>query len=148
MHVKTKRKILAIATLVILLIGTGAWYYVFVWSEHHHRNVQDEKGIVINAQTLLDAFAKNEQAANAAYLDKVLEVTGTVSDIKVNQEGKQTIVLETNNVMAGIICTLRNTDNAIKEHTAITIKGICTGYLSDVVIIDAVVLKNSALVNN
>lgn len=145
---KKIRKIIAISLLVILIICTGTWYYVFIWSANHHRKAEDEKGIVVNAAALVDAFEKNEQNGNALYLDKAVEVTGTIEYVKLNQAGKQTVRLQSNDPMAGVMCTLRNKDDNIQAGTVLTLKGICTGYLSDVIIIDAVVIKNSVKPGN
>ena len=144
---KRLRKIIAISLVVILLMCAGIWYYVFVWSENHHRNAENENGIAVSAASLVDAFEKNEQNGNAIYLDKAVEVTGTIEYVKLNQAGKQTVKLQSNNPMAGVMCTLRNKDDTIQAGSVLTVKGICTGYLSDVILIDAVVIKNGNAAN-
>lgn len=144
---KKIHKIITISLLVIVLACTGVWYYVFIWSENHHRNAEDEKGIAVSAALLAGAFEKNEQSGNAQYLDKVVEVTGIIQYVKLNQAGRQTVMLQSSTTIAGVICTLKNRYEGLKKDANVTIKGICTGYLGDVVIIDAVVIKNGAALN-
>lgn len=134
-------KIAAIVLGVIVLSCIAIWYYVFVWSESHHRNAAEEKGIAVTAAALVSAYEKGEKSSNALYLDKAVEVTGTIAGIKLNQAGKQIITLQSDDPMAGVMCTLKEKQEGLKDGTAITIKGICTGYLGDVVIIDAVIMN-------
>lgn len=134
-------KILALVVVVFALAATGIWYYVFVWSANHHSSAADEKGIVVTAAMLVETFEKSEQKGNTLYLDKTLEITGVVVYSKANQAGKQTIMLKSDDPMAGVLCTLTTQGAPVKEGESVTIKGICNGFLSDVVITNAVLVQ-------
>ena len=87
---KMTKLIYAIA--VVAISALGGYYYVFVYSKTHHRNVQSEKGIVIVADSLSAQFQANEKEANSKYLNKAIEVTGIIVSIDKNQEGKIIVI--------------------------------------------------------
>lgn len=75
-----KKKITLIFLVLILIIIV---VYRFVYKEH--RDIATEKGaFTITAKDLFSEFQKNEVVANAKYLDKTIEVTGTVSSVDLN----------------------------------------------------------------
>lgn len=119
----------------------GIWYYAFYKPSHFKRNVADEQGINISATDIVKAYQANEQVANLAYLDKPVEVTGEITEVKQDQTGKTTLTLKSGDAFAGVFCTINSTENKFKPGQQITIKGICTGFLSDVVLKDAIVMK-------
>ena len=105
-----------------------------------HRDPASEASIKISATELFISYETDEVAANALYLDKVLEVSGRISEVTTNQELIAIVALQTENPMFGIRCTIEGTVNA-KPGDSVTIKGICTGYLYDVVIIKATLIE-------
>ena len=135
---KMTKLIYAIA--VVAISALGGYYYVFVYSKTHHRNVQSEKGIVIVADSLSAQFQANEKEANSKYLNKAIEVTGIIVSIDKNQEGKITVIIGRADSFSNVSVTLISTTPLTqKVGETITIKGVCTGALSDVVITDGVV---------
>ena len=137
----SKRKIFLSLVIAVILSLIGGWYYVFVYSKNHHRDAADEKGIVVNAADVAAEYQANEQSANAKYLDKALEVTGEVMEVGKNQEGKTTVALKTNDIMTTVFCTLKDSAAIVQPNQKITIKGICIGFISDVKIKDAMIIK-------
>ncbi len=135
---KMTKLIYAIA--VVAITALGGYYYVFVYSKTHHRNVQSEKGIVIQADSLSAAYQANEKNANALYLNKAVELSGTIVSIDKNQEGKITLILGSADSFSNVSVTLISTTPiSQKIGETITIKGVCTGALSDVIITEGVV---------
>jgi flagellar basal body-associated protein FliL len=137
----SKRKIFLLLVTVIVFSIIGGWYYVFIYSKNHHRDAANEKGIVVNAADVAAEYQANEQSANAKYLDKALEVTGEVMEVGKNQEGKTTVALKTNDIMTTVFCTLKDSTANVLPNQKITIKGICIGFISDVKIKDAIIIK-------
>ena len=134
---KMTKLIYAIA--VVALTAIGGYYYVFVYSKTHHRNVQSEKGLAIIADSLSAQFQANEKNANALYLNKAITVTGTILSIDKNQEGKITLLLGRSDAFANVSVTLLSTVSITqKVGETISIKGVCTGALSDVIITEGV----------
>jgi len=127
--------------ILIIIILVSAAVVVGVTLYHKpHRSVAQEEAIAVTAAQLFREFETNEEASNKKYLDQVIEVTGTVSGITINQEGYQVILLQTDNPLFGIQCTLLDQTEIRKDET-VTLKGICTGYLSDVVLTSAMRIK-------
>jgi hypothetical protein len=125
--------------LVMALAGTMVYQY-----NKPARDAANETGIPVTAQELYQQFSSNEPQANQAYLNKVLQVSGQVLEVKNNSNASSVVVLNTGDPLFGVACTLNNKGGKaapIKPGEKITVKGICTGFLSDVV------LTNSYLVN-
>ena len=135
----TKNKII-IAIALIAAIAFSIYYYVFVYSSQHRRQVQSETGIVITSDSLVAKYQADEKLANSLYLNKAVVVTGVILSIDKNQEGKTTLVLGRSDSFSNVSVTMISTAPITqKVGESITIKGLCTGALSDVVITDGVV---------
>ena len=135
----TKNKII-IAIALIAAIAFGVYYYVFVYSSQHRRQVQSETGIVITSDSLVAKYQVDEKLANSLYLNKAVVVTGVILSIDKNQEGKTTLVIGRSDSFSNVSITMISTAPITqKVGESITIKGLCTGALSDVVITDGVV---------
>lgn len=135
---KKKSKLaLLIACVCITAAGIVIWT---VWNKPH-RNVEKEKGIFITAEKLVIDYEMNDSIANSKYLDSAIAVTGKVSTTAVNQDGQNTVTLQSASLMSNVYCTLKKGELVPAVGNTILIKGICTGKLSDVVIIDAVIEK-------
>ncbi len=134
-----KKKILkwTLLSLLVLMIAGGLVSYK-MWTKPH-RNVEAAKAITVAATELTTAYENNEPDANSKYLDKVLEVTGEINEISKNQKG-ETVITFKGTDMGGVISTLEGVVPAeIKTGASATVKGICTGYLTDVVLVRCVV---------
>ena len=135
----TKNKII-IAIALIATIAFSVYYYVFVYSSQHRRQVQSETGIVITSDSLVAKYQADEKLANSLYLNKAVVVTGNLLSIDKNQEGKTTLVIGRSDSFSNVSVTMISTAPITqKVGESITIKGLCTGALSDVVITDGVV---------
>jgi hypothetical protein len=123
-------------TVIILIVGVFILIagVVFMVYNKNHRTVEDEEYLSIEALKLFNDFSTNEAMANEQYLDKVLEVTGEISEMITNQSGETIILLKTDDPIYGVSCTMHTKPDQITPGSRVTIKGICTGYLSDVVI--------------
>lgn len=130
-------KITLLVFFVLIVAGSIVAYRMFT---KPRRDVTNEKGIVLTAAQLVNEFQQDETAANAKYLDKPIEVTGTITEVKDNQEGNTTLLLSSNDAMTGVFCTLKEKNSSIKTGAAVTVKGICHGMLSDVRIGEAIIV--------
>lgn len=128
------------ALAVVALSALGGYYYVFVYSKNHHRDIQSEKWVSIQADSLSAKYQADENKANTLYLNKVLRITGTIITISKDQVGKITLMIGKADYFSNVSVTLSQTSPITqKPGDTITIKGLCTGSLSDVVITDAVI---------
>jgi len=135
----TKNKIIIVVAF-IAAIAFSAYYYIFVYSSNNHRQVQSETGIVITSDSLVAKYQADENLANSLYLNKAVVVTGNLLSIDKNQEGKTTLVIGRTDSFSNVSVTMISTAPLTqKVGESITIKGLCTGALSDIVITDGVV---------
>lgn len=125
----------------IILVGVVATVIIYRTYNKPHRDPSTESSVQISATELFRSFENNETEANGLYLDKVIEVSGKISEVSTNQEQFPVIVLETENPMFAVRCTMENPTTLAKVGDAVTIKGICTGYLSDVIIVKAILVE-------
>jgi hypothetical protein len=123
----------------ILLIASAVYYYTFVYAKNHHRDAQSEIAIIISADSLNAAYQNNEQAANKLYLNKAIEVSGTILNINKDQAGHATLLIGKADAFSTVAVTLNSTEAISKKIGDLaTVKGVCTGYLSDVIINEGV----------
>jgi hypothetical protein len=130
-------------TLGCALVATLAGFLIYSYSKPP-RNVVSETGIPVTATELYAKFTSDQLQANQAYLNKVLQVSGQVLQVKNTPYAGRVVVLNTGDPLVGIACSLNmpeQTNRPVKPGEKITIKGVCSGYLSDVV------LTNGCLVN-
>ena len=134
------KKLIGIGFLLALL-GLGVGY--FMYNKPHQNMEKAEADMTLESTALFSAFEANEAEANEKYLDKVIKISGTVKEVNTDEEGNISLTLESGNELFGVICQMDNltkqekTDFKIGEQ--VTLKGICTGMLMDVVLVRCVV---------
>jgi hypothetical protein len=102
--------------------------------------LQSEKAdLAIGADQLLAQFQEDEAKANATYLDKVVVVEGTIASVETL--GTKNITLETEDMLAAIVCEMTDSFDAtaVAKGDRIRIKGQCTGFLADVILVKCVI---------
>ncbi len=127
-----KKKIWKISALLCLLVLVAGAAIIYRMYHQPERSVADETAVVTDARQLAAEYEQDEAIANKKYLGNALQVSGTVSAVSVNQQNKPVIVL-TGTDMSGVQCSLLKEVAGIKKGDAVTIKGFCSGYLTDVV---------------
>jgi len=123
---KLKKNIL-IFFIAIVVIGAVTGY--LQWNKPH-RDVKGANAVVITAIELYKIFITDSVKAKAQYLNRVVEVSGEVQQVAVNQQKQQIILLKTGTPDASVNCTMEDTANNIKTGDTIMVKGICSGYIS------------------
>ena len=97
------------------------------------------------ATELVEEYDTNEMTANSKYLGKVIEVSGVISEKIKDGKGGYTLTLQGAD-LAGVGCQFesnaRESLHPLAEGQQVNIKGICTGVLMDVVLVDCVVIDN------
>lgn len=126
--------------LSVLLLGiVTAGFVGYRMYTKPHRDVQHIKAIKVAAMKLVSDYEANEAQANAEYLDKVLEISGQIIDVSKNQNGETVISLDGTG-MGTVRCTLEgNVQHEIKPKAQVVIRGICTGYLTDVILVRSII---------
>lgn len=134
------RKIILVFSIFMIIAAGATWYYVFEYSKNHHRDVVTEDAIVVSADKLTKDFLTNETTGNSRYLNKAVLVNGVVLSRNKDQAGQITVTLKGTDAMTSVLCTLKPAIKSLPKDSSITIKGICTGFLSDVVVNEAVIV--------
>lgn len=127
--------------IVALLIGAIGYYYYNRTTSSLENTTPD---FVLSADDIFSEFEKNEVDANKKFLDKVIEVSGTVQSFSNENLADRNVTLQTESGMFGVICKLDSTYDAkytVAEGNKIKIKGVCTGMLMDVVLIRCIPTK-------
>lgn len=127
-----KKKHLRVAGLVCLAVLAVAITIGYRVYNKPHPSAATADAVEMTAMGLASEFEKDEPNANKKYLGNAVQVSGTVSDVSVNQQNKPVIVLLGSD-MSGVQCTLERAVSGIKKGDSITVKGFCAGYLSDVI---------------
>jgi len=130
-----KWKINKWVVLTIVVIGFAGIFIGYKIINKPHRNVEAATAINVTAVTIANDYETNEAEANKKYLDKVLEINGTITGVSKNQKAETVIALKGTD-MSGLLCTIEGAfENEFKIGDAIILRGICTGYLSDVILV-------------
>lgn len=132
---KIKNRVVKWILLSVVLIGGTGAVIGYKMINKPHRNVEASAAVNVTATALANEYETNEAGANKKYLDKVLEVNGTITGVSKNQKAETVIALKGTD-MSGLLCTIEGTfTSEFKVGDAISLKGICTGYLSDVILV-------------
>lgn len=123
----------------LLILGTIGVFIVYKMYHKPHVNVaKGTADITISATKIFEDFSSDEPVANSKYLEKIIEVTGLITDMKIDKE-KGIITLQTADDFGSVQCHLSKvaTKNMsmLKLGQMITAKGICTGFLMDVILV-------------
>jgi hypothetical protein len=134
------KKAIGLVLILIVVFASAGYYYVFVYAKKHHRDIQAEQSIVVVADSLSAAFGADEAKANAIYLNKAIQVTGAILSIDKNQAGQTTLLVGDKAAFSNVSITLTTPlPSKYGVGSTITVKGVCTGALSDVVVTDGVI---------
>jgi DNA/RNA endonuclease YhcR with UshA esterase domain len=125
--------------IVILIFGIlGAFVGYKIYNKPHIDVAEKLADISISANEILSEFAADETTANTKFLDKIVAVKGVILETRIEKE-KGIITLKTNDDFGSILCHLsaKSTKkmDKLKVGEIVIVKGICTGYLMDVILV-------------
>ena len=130
-----KQKIILI---IIIIISIIAVIFYKTYNKEHINVEKTSAKYTMTSQKLIDDFLMDEDEANKKYVNQIIQVTGTISEID-----KVSITIKDVNSESTVQCNFSDKINNtnLKQGQKITIKGLCTGYLLDVVLIECVLIK-------
>jgi DNA/RNA endonuclease YhcR with UshA esterase domain len=117
-----------------------------MYNKPHTDIAETSVEISISAGKIVEDFSLDETIANRNYLDKIIAVKGVISDTKI-ENNKGIVSLKSNDDFGSVLCYLSTEStrkiSLLKVGDTIVVKGVCTGYLMDVVLIKSEIhLKN------
>lgn len=134
-----------LSTALLLLC---IWSYL-VYEERALKNiVTAETTKNLRVEELIKLFQDNEDEANLNYVDKVIEVEGTIKDISTIND-RYTILLKSELFTKHfIMCDMSPSSvkgiNKLIIGDTITLKGICKGYLLDVIMLNCIPINEKS----
>jgi hypothetical protein len=138
---KTSIKVALFVVFFIALAGIlGALY---LYNKKHADMSRVKPDFVISAILLQKEFEDNENAASEKYINKTVEITGTIASVNEGEDISVSVTLNTGSPLSSVICTFNVTTDptALIPGKEVTIRGECSGYLMDVL------LNNCAVIN-
>jgi hypothetical protein len=138
-----KRKSILFFAGAFLCLVLMAWgYYLYEKPRQTAASARTEKTIA--AKELYEAFSKNEKAADKLYSNKVLEVKGTVLQVQQTGGSFSVLLFAGNSEGSGVNCSIAagQAGNIPVAGQSVKVKGICTGFLMDVNVVDATLVNN------
>jgi len=135
--VKITGALLLTGILVVLLI-------VIKMYNKPHKDIQGATpDVVITAGDLVQEFEMNEEGANENFLDRIIQVEGEVAAISTSN-GNSLITLNAPNAIGTVVCNMDASQNkkvlGIEKGSVIQVRGVCTGFLMDVMLVRAVIV--------
>lgn len=133
-----KKILLSLIVLGVLAAGYGYYLYNKPVEGAEHKKAD----VTVTSGQLVSDYEADETKANETYLGKVVEVSGKVAQVT-TEEGKTKIHLESESPMSLVICEMEHPEGSetVKPGDEIKIKGQCTGYLSDVILVGSSIMK-------
>lgn len=126
----------------LLCLSAMAWGY-FLYTKPRSGVASAHTDKSVTAAVLYQRYAADEHAAALQFDNKVVVVTGTVAAVQ-NATGSASVLLSaTGEPGGGINCSLAAGEKAEDQLVGkqVCIKGRCTGYLMDVNLVDAILVK-------
>jgi hypothetical protein len=126
-------KKIVLAGLVVGLIAGGIGFYLF--NDKVDSTKVMKADFSLKMEDLYGDFNKDEKAASAKYLGKVIEITGVVKSKGGADEQHVDVTLGNEAMGEGTVSISLETDQVekakgVKEGANVTIKGVCTGIQS------------------
>ncbi|MBK8497360.1 MAG: hypothetical protein IPL52_00750 [Flavobacteriales bacterium] len=134
---------------VALAAVVGGLYGLSEFNREPETAAQKKAVEIVSATELHDAFLSDETAANARYVgtsEQAIRFTGIVRSVEEPYGGKVSVVLETADALAGIVCEFEESavPAAWKVGDRVSLKGICTGVndlIPDVILVRCVAVE-------
>ena len=130
---------------LIILMSIVILFALNLYNKPHLNVEKTEADLVINIHELLDDYKNDENLANGKYVDRVIQISGEISEINI-ENGNSIIIFKDSTGTSSVMCHMSPEENLkvlkLKKDGEIILKGICTGYLLDVIMIRCVLVNN------
>jgi len=132
--------ILGVLIFAILGLVVSLYYY-----NKPHVNVEKSDAVYrLTSQNLIKEYQENEKNTNEKYTEQVIQIEGDVYEIS-TLRGNSVVTLNDRGSESSIICHMQAEDNkkvlSLKKGARVTIKGVCTGYLLDVIMVRCILVE-------
>lgn len=140
-----KNKRFTIIIGFILVLSISLFIVLNLYNKPLLNIAKSRADLEIMAQEILDDYRTNENIANKKYVDNVIQIKGEILDITI-ENGNGIISLKDLKGESSVMCHMSPEENLkvlkLQKDSVITIKGVCTGYLLDVVLVRCIIINN------
>ena len=137
-----KKKLFFAGIVLCLVVAAATAFYLYEKPRTSLNNIKPT--FTLGAKELYTAFQQDEQKANQQFLEKVIQVKGTVDNVLVT-DSTISLLLSSGNEMGGINCSVKKTNGdqlaPPLKGAVIQVKGRCIGFLMDVNLVDALIVQ-------
>jgi hypothetical protein len=129
-------KIILIVIFIIAVLLAGVYLYLRFMPE---KSISNQKAdFSLSATKLAEEYETNSTGSDRKFIDRIIEVTGVISEITIDQKNSVVFILSDKASSTGVLCTLNEKFhkkiNRYKIGDTITVKGTCSGMLFEVVL--------------
>jgi hypothetical protein len=129
--------------VVLIVLGVVLFIRFYIFKEAATSVASKKADIILEAGDLVNSFETDEKTANTNYLNKIVEVKGVVDNVA-DSKSDISVYLKQKGKTSGVMCSFDKAEyqkNPVKPGDHVSIKGICSGYLMDVVLNKCAVKK-------
>ena len=135
-----KKKKIYLYVFISALILINAYYYILPYFKNTTKNLElVASEASIKSNDLINSYILNEEKTDKLYTGKIIEVSGFVKEVTF-LNNRNTVILYSKNKTSGVICDIHPSQiekiKKLKEHQEIVVKGICKGFLKDVILLN------------
>jgi len=144
-----RKKIITIGLVAVVLIAFVGFLFIklYIFKKPDASVASKKPDVEITARDLVNSFETNEKSANTKFLAKIILVQGVVNNVaetKSDTASEITVYLKDKEETSGVMCSFNKsvlTKDQLKPGDSVKIKGICSGYLMDVVLNKCAIVK-------
>ncbi len=146
-----RKSILRYSIIFALICIAAAAVYGYKEFNRKAKSVAEQKiNFSLKQEELFVAFSSDQNNATQKYTGKVLEISGTVKTVEMDDNGFNTVVLGDSSLLSSIRCSIDSTQaqtaTLLQTNSRITVKGICTGYNADELGLGSDVILNKCII--
>jgi hypothetical protein len=126
-----------IALFAVLFIAVAVVLFgLHEFNLKHPDTSKVKPDFVVTATALQKDFDDNEKTASSKYINKIIEVRGTIATVTPADSTHINVSLKTGSDISSVICTFSTTGDHSKLRTGeeIVLRGECSGFLMDVLL--------------
>jgi len=140
-----KKIVYIISIIAFLAILTALFMFIKIYNKPHTDVNTSVSDYTVTIENIANDFNQNEEQANQKYLDKIIQIEGIIKNVDI-LDGHGTITLtDSKDPTKTVVCNMAVSENmkmiTLQQGQKITIKGICTGYLMDVMLVKTVIVN-------
>jgi hypothetical protein len=109
LRINKMKPLVNIALLFVFILAlSGIMGAIYMYNKPHKDFTGAKADYALSAEELQKEFGSDESAATGKYMNKTIEISGTISNINSNDGKVLSITFETGNEASSVICSMEN----------------------------------------